>query len=205
MDEYTGDDCLLFDVGANIGLYSLYFAKAGNGKVVAFRPNILNLLPLVQNINTNNLQDKIVLVPMPLTDQNTVSNFLLSDFELGSAMSAFGSDYGWDGNLLKSIASYQTTGVSIDNLLNLYPDLGKPNLIKLDVDGIESLILRGAMSTLSGPGVRSILVEVNPQLHANKVLIEGMLTSLEFSKRQGLKGNNQIWDKNKAGTQVIGK
>lgn len=95
--------------------------------MVAFEPNILNLLPLVQNINANNLQDRIVLVPMPLTDQNTVSNFLLSDFELGSAMSAFGSDYGWDGNISNTIASYRTTGVSIDNLLQLFPDLGKPN------------------------------------------------------------------------------
>jgi FkbM family methyltransferase len=182
----------------------MYFAKAGNGKVVAFEPNVLNLLPLVQNINANNLQDKIVLAPMPLTDQNTISNFLLSDFELGSAMSAFGSDYGWDGNKLKSIASYQTTGVSIDNLLRLFPELGKPNLIKLDVDGIESLILQGGMSTLSGPSVRSILVEVNPQLDPNKILIEEILGGLGFSRRQVLQGggNNQIWDRNTLQTKL---
>lgn len=197
LDEYTADDFILFDIGANIGLYSMYFAKAGNGKVVAFEPNILNLMPLVQNINANNLQDRIVLVPMPLTDRNTVSDFLLSDFELGSAMSAFGSDYGWDGNILNTIASYRTTGVSIDNLLQLFPDLGKPNLIKLDVDGIESLILQGGMSTLSGPSVRSILVEVNPQLDTNKILIEEILGGLGFSRRQVLQGggNNQIWDR----------
>lgn len=50
-------------------------------------------------------------------------------------------------------------GVSLDDLTGRF-GLPFPNHIKIDVDGIEDLIVRGASKTLDGPALRTVLVEV---------------------------------------------
>lgn len=57
---------VLFDIGANIGLYSVYYAKSQQASVCAFEPSVFNLGLLVKNININNLQAKIKVVCNPL-------------------------------------------------------------------------------------------------------------------------------------------
>ena len=45
----------------------------------------------------------------------------------------------------------------------------KPNLIKIDVDGIEGLILKGSINTLSSSECTSVLVEVNDGFNPDNV------------------------------------
>jgi len=65
---------------------------------------------------------------------------------------------GWDGNPIDSNISYKLLGSSIDELISNF-NLPIPDYIKLDVDGLEHLILRGGINTLTK--IKSILVEVN--------------------------------------------
>ena len=72
-----------WDIGANIGLYSCYAAKKNLCKVYAFEPSIFNLEWLGRNIFLNNLVEKIVVIPIPLTEiisQNTL-NFSSTEWE----------------------------------------------------------------------------------------------------------------------------
>ena len=62
-------DSILWDVGANIGLYSIYAAKRRNCKVYAFEPSVFNLELLARNIFTNGLTDQICIMPVALSDQ----------------------------------------------------------------------------------------------------------------------------------------
>jgi FkbM family methyltransferase len=193
IDRY-GNDGVLFDIGANIGLYSIYYAKTKPGRVYAFEPSVFNLGLLAKNINANNVQDKIRIVTNPLTTQNEFADFNLQVTDEGGALSSFGVDFGQDGKPLQKILSYQTCGFSLDYLLDNGIITDRPSLIKVDVDGIEHLILRGARMTLAHPQCRSVLIEVNEEFDALSTEVETTLleSGFELTTRNSV---NQIWVK----------
>ena len=79
--------------------------------------------------------------------------------------------------------------MSMDDCIKLL-NFEKPNYIKIDVDGIEHLILKGSTDTLKS--VKSILVEVNKNFDKQAKDIEKYLTESGFKLEQ--KGYpNQIW------------
>jgi FkbM family methyltransferase len=159
--DNSEENGVLFDIGANVGLYSLYYAGSNKGKAYAFEPSVFNLALLAKNIFENNLQDKIKIITNPLTQTNQFANFTLSSTEEGGALSAFGVEYGYDGEILTKSLSYQTLGLSLDFLLQNKIISDYPNLIKIDVDGIEHLILAGAVETLKHPSCKTVLIEIN--------------------------------------------
>ena len=57
---------IFYDVGANIGLYSIISAILYSKKVIAFEPSFFNLQLLSKNIYKNNLSEKIIIVPISL-------------------------------------------------------------------------------------------------------------------------------------------
>ena len=127
----------------------------------AFEPSVLNLKWLVRNISLNDVTDRVVVVPIPLAASNEVAAFRLSNLTEGGALSSFGVETGHDGQQLETQMRYQMLGFSLDFLISREIILHPPSTIKLDVDGIEHLILSGAMSVLRSPSLRSVLVEVN--------------------------------------------
>ena len=58
-----------FDIGANIGLYSIYAAEVKNSSVYAFEPSFFNLEFLARNIYYNKLVQKISIIPIALSAQ----------------------------------------------------------------------------------------------------------------------------------------
>ena len=138
---------VLWDIGANIGLYSIYAARAKKSLVWSFEPSVFNLEMLSRNIYLNSLADRICIVPLPLSDKLGVGKMHLTSTEWGGALSTFEQDFGWDGNALPTVFEYNTIGVSMEEAIR---DLAipKPDYIKLDVDGLEHFILRGGISVL---------------------------------------------------------
>lgn len=149
---------ILWDVGANIGLYAIYAAKARNCRVYAFEPSVFNLELLARNIFLNNLQSKITIMPIALSDQLGLNLFKMSTTAWGGALSTFGQDFDQNGRALKDIFEYQTLGMSIAEAVSLL-HIPRPDYIKVDVDGIEHFILRGGSDVLSK--VAGILIEIN--------------------------------------------
>jgi hypothetical protein len=82
---------------------------------------------------------------------------------MGGALSTFGQDSGWDGLKMQQVFQFQTVGLSSDDAVQLL-HLLQPNYIKIDVDGIEHLILSGGKTVLNK--VDGILIEVNDDFHA---------------------------------------
>ena len=191
IDKYGGETTL-FDIGANIGLYSVYYAKIKSGKVYAFEPSVFNLALLVKNINANNVQDKVRVITNPLTARNAYANFNLQVADEGGALSAFGVEHGQDGMPLKKVLSYETYGFSLDYLLDqgIIPEY--PGMIKADVDGIEHLIMRGARKTLAHPKCRTVLIEVHQDFEELSNEVSAVLGDAGF-ERITLNGVNQIW------------
>ena len=205
--EQWGGDGAFFDVGANIGLYSLYFAKLFSSQVYAFEPSALNLGLLAKNIALNELSDQIVVMPIPLTASNVTDSLTLSQTNEGGAQSTFGATYGHDGLPLIEKMTYRMPGCSLDFLIasGVVPEL--PSLLKIDVDGIEHLVLEGAQAVLRSASLRSILIEVNDEFAELASGVNHQLLNSGFklySKRHGdmfqetkfAHSFNQIWVRN---------
>ena len=193
----------LWDIGANIGLYSIYAAKKNNCKIVAFEPSVFNLELLARNIYQNNLQDQIEIMPLALSNKIGFSKMKMTTTGWGGALSTFGEKFGWDGKAIKDIFSFKTFGMDIDSIINVLK-LPNPDYIKMDVDGIEHIILNGAKETLKT--VKSLLIEINDdfehQAEQSKKLLEasGLVFKeklhselIENSKTGFANSYNQIW------------
>jgi FkbM family methyltransferase len=205
IDTYAPEGGVFFDIGANVGLYSIYHAKTKNGLTYAFEPSVFNLKLLVKNVNLNQCQDKIKIVTNPLTSANAFADFNLQNTQEGGALSSFGVDYGQDGKKLDIQIAYSVLGFSLDFLVENKLIVDVPSSIKIDVDGIENLILRGATKVLSNPICRSVLIEVDDSFkemasEVGQILTEAGFTFLEKkSAEKPLSGQNitfnQIWVK----------
>jgi FkbM family methyltransferase len=204
IDEYGGDGTF-YDIGANIGIYSLYYAKSKTGSVYSFEPSVFNLRQLAKNISINNMSDRITILSNPLSNITGVATFMNGNTDEGGALSAFGVNYGYDGKLINDEIKYTVLGFSLDDLLKNGLISKAPSLIKIDVDGIEHLILTGAKNTLANDSLKSIFIEVNDDFEEQYVGTKRLLESAGFTlkeKRQSdiNKGNpkfgstyNQIW------------
>lgn len=159
-------DSVVWDIGANVGLYSCYAAKARGCTVLAFEPSVFNLELLARNIFLNDLTTKVVIVPLPLAEKLTTSTLNMSMTEWGGAMSTFGETYTHDGKPLVKVFEFQTLGISMDDAVQRL-EVAQPDYIKMDVDGIEHLILRGGPGVLSK--VKGVLVEINEEFASQAV------------------------------------
>lgn len=181
--EGFSDNEVLWDIGANVGLYSIYAAKKRNTKVYAFEPSVFNLTLLARNIHINNLTQNITIIPLALSKASKTALFQMGGDDgvaEGGACSSFDANFDFSGNPFKSDFSYQTVGMTGDVLcsLNIVPD---PNYIKLDVDGIEHYVLAGLQHTLQKDTIKSILVECNDAFHEQANEISAILTANGFS------------------------
>lgn len=160
IEEYGGTGAF-FDIGANVGLYSLFYAKLFKNNVYAFEPSVFNLNLLAKNIHLNSMSEQICIIPNALTSRVGIETLHLQNPVEGGSMSSFGEIFGHDGQTLDVEMSYKLLGFSLDSILlsGLLPEA--PALMKIDVDGIEHLILKGAKETLLQECLRSVLIEVN--------------------------------------------
>ena len=155
-------DTIFWDIGANRGLYSIYNAiKNNNVSTIAFEPSTSNLRVLTRNISINNLQNNINVFPLPLTNkQNIFQNMNEGSFIEGGALNTFGEKFDFEGKNFEPEMRYNIFGTTI-NYLILNDILDVPDYIKIDVDGIEHIILEGGNKVLSNNKIKSISIEVN--------------------------------------------
>lgn len=194
---------VLWDVGANIGLYSVYAAKKRNCQVWAFEPSVFNLELLARNIFINGLTKQVCIVPVALSDRLGSSQMRMTTTEWGGALSTFGQEFGWDGEAIRQVFEFQTIGLSMEDAVQKIA-IPKPDYIKMDVDGLEHFILKGGPVVLQD--VKGILIEVNDDFHeqaeqCRKLLSESGLVLKEKRHSEMIATNtngfqnsyNQIW------------
>jgi FkbM family methyltransferase len=156
IDSFADGD-VLFDVGANVGLYSIY-AATRSIRVVAFEPESQNYALINQNIFLNGLGDRIKCVAVALSDRNGVDYIYLSRFRAGESMHSFGNPLDWQQQPFNPSFQQGSVAFSLDGFLEFQPD-PFPTHIKIDVDGIEAKVIRGAARTLRDRRLKSLLVE----------------------------------------------
>jgi len=189
---------VVWDIGANVGIYSCYAAKSRGCTVYAFEPSVFNLELLARNIFINNLADRVTIIPLPLSDHIAASTLNMSMTDWGGAMSTFGESYTHDGTSLKKVFEFRTIGFPMDDAIS-YFCIAQPDYIKMDVDGIEHLILKGGGMVLAK--VKGVLIEVNEDFQKQSVdsyryLSEAGLELLEKRHSAIFAGTsvfNQVW------------
>lgn len=157
--ELQPGDCL-YDIGANVGAYSLVAHAIGGGAVtvVAFEPAFATFAELCTNIRLNAAGHRIVPMPLGLGDDNAMVELEYSDVVAGAAQHHWRSRGSDDGTA--RTFSLQAPLVRLDDVVPLF-GLPPPTLIKLDVDGLEVEVLRGGRGLLASPELRSCLVELD--------------------------------------------
>ena len=204
MDNYGGG--VLYDVGANIGLFSVFYAKRFESQVYAFEPSVLNLALLAKNVSRNSVSDKVVLVPMPLSDDFKMAEFRLSMLDEGGSMSDFGTESDVALSSQPSELVYATWGLPLDAVIEAPFSFSSPSLLKIDVDGLDDLVLMGGRELLRSKSLESVLIEVDEgdsfkAERITEILTNAGLTFVEKRRSTMFDGGpfertyNQIWDR----------
>ncbi|WP_440917870.1 FkbM family methyltransferase [Candidatus Pelagibacter sp.] len=180
------ENIIFWDIGANIGLYSIYAAvKFKNIDIISFEPSTSNTRTLSRNISINNLESKISIFPLALSDkENIISYFNETKFLEGGSNSNFNSNIDYRGEIIKDSQiknKYNLFGTSIDNLI-LKKILRVPKYIKIDVDGIEHLILKGAENLLKNENLKELSIEMNPTHIKQYEFINNIMEENHFKK-----------------------
>ena len=131
----------IFDVGANIGYYAIMESKlvGDAGHVIAVEPSHTNIDLLKQNIELNSVENVSVLSGA-ISDKNGSADFHLS---YQSNLNTF-HDIGSGSEHL----SGKTIKVETQTITKLAKTFGAPDLIRMDVEGHEVAVLKGAMTAI---------------------------------------------------------
>lgn len=167
-------DAAYLDVGANIGMYAIYVGVVRQARVFAFEPEAQNYALLQRNILANRLGNRAIGWCAALSDAEGFDRIHLGELMVGGSSHSYGEDV--DSFLLErkqstfAQGSYATT---IDRLVQSGA-LPVPNFIKVDVDGFEHKVIKGAATTLDNPAVTSLLIEINPALADHRWILDDL-------------------------------
>lgn len=144
--HFLRDTDVFFDLGANVGVYTLLASGICKAKSVALEPVPSTFQLLRRNIELNNLQYKVTLINAAAGDapgtltfssaQDTTNHVIRPNEEAGQTIEV---------NVIK-----------IDSLVHY-----APALIKIDVEGFESRVLIGAENILKSIGLKAIIIELS--------------------------------------------
>lgn len=132
---------LFLDIGANIGSYTLLASKVCGSDSIAFEPDPLTFSRLEANIEVNDLSLKVHAHRMALFDRCGEINF------------SVGGDT--TNHIIEGEGGQTVRCERLDDILK-----GRsPTAIKIDVEGAEIAVLRGAKQTLRSPSLLAVEAE----------------------------------------------
>ena len=123
----------IIDIGANIGIFSIYAAWQGCEKIIAIEPNTISYNTLVKNIEANDLQHKIAALHIAVSNVSGESIFIPRDSNPENVSLAFVNE--------QQLDSYETvTTLSLPDIIK-DSQLQQIHLLKMDCEGAEFQIL----------------------------------------------------------------
>lgn len=140
LSEYT--DPVVLDIGANIGLHTLRWAKARpDTKVYAFEPTPATVKMLQSNIARNGIASRVTVVPMALSDYCGKATFYETDDNAYNSLK--------NTKRKSLICTCEVPVTTIDDFVKSN-NVGNISLIKIDVEGLETQVISGGLDTLKG-------------------------------------------------------
>jgi FkbM family methyltransferase len=132
------EDDVCFDIGANIGIYSVFFSQtAKNGRVFSFEPSKNTYKILLGNIGT---LSNILPVNMATSDKNGISTFYNTTDNAYSGIKKTGKK--------PVVGKEDVLTIKIDDFIK-QQNINKIDFVKIDVEGFEDETILGAIETLA--------------------------------------------------------
>jgi FkbM family methyltransferase len=137
---------LFVDVGANVGSYTVLAAAAVGARCISFEPDPAAYAALIENLNINGITSRVEASPVAVGAT--------------SGQVAFTRGRDTLGHVLQGASLYSAGRVRLIVLDDVL-DGRVPALMKIDVEGFEGEVLRGAGRTLTQPGLLAVIMETN--------------------------------------------
>ena len=152
---------VFYDIGANIGMFSLTVAKMHNKQVsvYAFEPSFSTFASLVRNIIANHFGDVIFPFSFALGSVQGMRNFNYTDIASGASVHTLDTVVNQTGSEFTPAFSQKVISYSLDELVRSF-GLASPTHIKIDVDGGEREIIEGMKQILQGSAIKSVMIEI---------------------------------------------
>ena len=136
---------LFVDIGANVGSYTILASSEIGANTISIEPITTTFIYLEDNILINRIQEKVTALNIGLGSQKGVLKFTKSLDTVNHVATDFNSD---------------SIDVSVDTLDNVIRHRD-PLLLKIDVEGYETEVLKGAENTLSSNNLKAVIIELN--------------------------------------------
>ncbi len=169
-------ESVFFDIGANIGIYSLFAARL-NHSTVSFEPESHNFAALNININDNNFEKKIISYPISLDEKMKISQLNIFKFRFGSSGHSFDRSINSKGKDFDTSHIQGSISITLDKFCeetNIYPDH-----VKIDVDGNELRVVKGMKDLLASKKIKSILIELD-RSYSEHIEVVSILKSFDY-------------------------
>jgi FkbM family methyltransferase len=163
INSWTGTNLVFYDIGANIGIYSIYASMYHQNLLTyAFEPVYLNYEALCKNIDLQK-NENIKPINIALSDDDKLDYLYLSDARVGNSGAQIECAISENGNFFKPMKVQNILVARVQTLVEKFK-FQIPTHIKIDVDGVELKILSGLSKILKSEVLKSILVEVNSEV-----------------------------------------
>jgi FkbM family methyltransferase len=155
-----GYERVFFDIGANIGIFSLYAShRFDDINTFSFEPVSDNYAALVSNIKLNNMGN-VKAFNFAISDQNKLMNLYINDLRVGNSGAQINLIDNEKQKNFHAVRIESVISFSLDKLIDEF-EFPVPNYVKIDVDGHETAILSGMIKVMAHERLRSILIEFN--------------------------------------------
>ena len=180
LETFDAND-LFLDIGANMGLYTVYAAVMTGCQVVSIEPEALNYAELNKNIYINDLHGRVLAYCAAASDSFMVDKLLLGGFRVGHshhdfAESSWLDDMKWGNDVTvkrNQRIAQGSISFSIDEMV-ASGAMDIPSHIKIDVDGHEHKVIAGARKTLADPSLKTVLIELDHRFEQTDGIIDFM-------------------------------
>jgi len=137
---------LFADVGANIGSYTLLASAVCHARSICFEPIPSTFSRLEKNLQLNHLENLVIPKNLGVGDKSGIIRFSLNENCCNHVLREDEKEKGLEVKV-----------ITLDEILGN----DCPNLIKIDVEGFEQPVLKGARGILQDPTLHSIILELN--------------------------------------------
>jgi FkbM family methyltransferase len=171
-----GEGDVLFDVGANVGLYSVWAAATRPVSVCAFEPEAGNYATLMENLRANKLTDRVQAFCLGVSDVARIGAMEVKDGPAGQS--------GHQVQVARSAKFHVGGGKSQQGTVTFPLDdlvyqrgLPCPTHLKVDVDGIEHAVIGGARRLIADRRLKSVMIELILQNDFHRPIIDLLVAS----------------------------
>lgn len=151
---------VVYDIGANIGYYARFILEhLPASRLVCFEPMRANVALLRANIELGGHAERAVVLPLALADADGQAELQVDDMADGSAvLSEVSRGEAAEGRRVRGLAPIVETVPTraLDGLI-AEQSLPPPSVMKIDTEGAEAIVLRGARRTLQERRPRLII------------------------------------------------